>query len=104
VVTAVNPDGEGLNLSVPQLFMQVYPNPVREIIQIKYRVATPMKVTLKLYDMAGKVVATPLNNEFKTVGIYSLNYPVSALSGAIYLATLANGSTVVQSARISITK
>ena len=84
--------------------MESFPNPSADHIHIRYRVADRMKVTLKIYDVTGKVVATPVNNETRNAGSYDLNYSTANLSNGVYYATLANNGQTVQSLKLSVTK
>ena len=84
--------------------MENYPNPSVDRIHIRYRVADKMKVTLKLFDRTGKLIAVPVNDENRTEGSYELNYPVSNLANGIYFATIAVNGTTVQSLKLSVAK
>jgi len=104
VVTSINEDGLGVNVGSPDLFMSVFPNPATDKISIKYHVAGAMKVTLKIYDTLGKVVAIPVNNQLKSAGTYVADYPTGNLAGAVYFATISAGENVVQSVRINVAR
>jgi len=104
IVTAINPVVNGLNISAPRLIMESYPNPATNFIHIKYRVADKMKVTLKLFDVTGKLVSVLVNNESRTEGSYEINYPVGNLANGVYYSTLASDGSTVQSLKISVTK
>ena len=62
---------------------QNYPNPFNPSTSISYQLPAGGYVTLKVYDMLGKVVKT-LVNEYKTEGKYSVNFDGSNLSSGIY--------------------
>ena len=42
------------------------------------------KVSLKIYDMKGRCVATPVNDEMP-VGIHSISVDVSSLAAGVYI-------------------
>ncbi|MCG8373363.1 MAG: endo-1,4-beta-xylanase [Balneolales bacterium] len=63
---------------------QNYPNPFNPVTQISYQVPGNGEVTLKVFDITGRVVAT-LVNESQSPGIYSVAFDASALSSGIYL-------------------
>ncbi|MDP2808130.1 MAG: FG-GAP-like repeat-containing protein, partial [bacterium] len=52
---------------------QNYPNPVKEQTTISYQISQPGKVRLKVYNLAGQVVKTLINEE-KSPGIHSLKW------------------------------
>jgi hypothetical protein len=102
VVTAINDDGLGVNVGSPNLFMSVFPNPATDHINIRYHVAGPMRVTLRIYDSLGKLIAEPVSGEQKSAGNYTSAYSTSKLADHIYFATLSDGDNVVQSVRIEV--
>ncbi len=104
IVTALHPYNFGMNLGAPGLIMESYPNPSADFIHIKYRVADRMKVSLKLFDVTGKLIAVPVNNEFRSAGSYEINYSVSNLANGAYFVTLASNGTTVQSLKLSVAK
>jgi hypothetical protein len=77
-----------VNVGVPTKFdlSQNYPNPFNPSTQINYDLPSDGKVSIKLFDMSGKEVAT-LVNEVKTGGYYSVNFNASSLSSGVYFYT-----------------
>ncbi len=69
---------------------QNYPNPFNPSTLINYQLPISSYVTLKVYDMLGKEVATLVNGE-KKVGVYEVNFDGSQLSGGIYFYRLTAG-------------
>ncbi len=63
---------------------QNYPNPFNPITTIYYSVKEPGFVSLKLYDLLGREVAT-LVSENKIEGSYTINFNASNLSSGIYV-------------------
>ena len=63
---------------------QNYPNPFNPSTTIKYQIPKNGFVSLKVYDILGKVVATLVNEE-KVAGIYELNFNASSLASGVYL-------------------
>jgi hypothetical protein len=63
---------------------QNYPNPFNPVTEISYTLPKPGFVTLKVYDLLGKEVAT-LVNEVKKVGKYSVNFNGESLSSGMYI-------------------
>lgn len=76
---------------------QNYPNPFNPSTNINFEIPHDGKVTLKIYDMMGKEVAT-LVNENKSAGFYSVNFNSSSVSGGlssgvyVYRLSLESGS------------
>lgn len=51
-------------------------------------------VTLKIYDVTGREVATLINGERRAAGVYQLTYDASNLASGTYLYRLQAGSFV----------
>ncbi len=62
---------------------QNYPNPFNPSTRIEYGVKARGLVTIQLYDVLGRVVAT-LVNEVKDAGNYAVTFNASALSSGVY--------------------
>ncbi|MBZ0200145.1 MAG: T9SS type A sorting domain-containing protein, partial [Ignavibacteriaceae bacterium] len=71
--------------------MQNYPNPFNSVTKIKYSIAKPSLVTLKVYDILGREVKT-LVNEYKTNGSYEVLFDASRLASGMYIYKLTAGS------------
>ena len=67
---------------VPSTFKlyQNYPNPFNPSTTIKYAVPKNVKVTLKIYDLLGREIAT-LVNDVKSPGVYSVKWNGKTMSG-----------------------
>jgi len=61
-----------------------YPNPFNPTTTINYQLPKPGLVTLKIYDILGREVAT-LENEQKDQGRYSVNFDASRLASGVYI-------------------
>ncbi|MGE5412444.1 MAG: T9SS type A sorting domain-containing protein [Clostridiales bacterium] len=73
---------------------QNFPNPFNPSTEIKFSVAKAGFVTLKVYDMLGKEVAT-LVNENLTAGSYSTKFNASNLTSGIYIYQLNSNGNVL---------
>jgi photosystem II stability/assembly factor-like uncharacterized protein len=63
---------------------QNYPNPFNPVTTINYQLPTAGIVTLKVYDILGREVAT-LVNEFKQAGFYKAAFNGSSLASGVYI-------------------
>ena len=63
--------------------MPNYPNPFNPVTTIQYQIPNSGFVTLKVYDILGKEVAT-LVNEVKTAGTYNVQWNASAMPSGTY--------------------
>lgn len=72
-------------IGVPNEFalMQNYPNPFNPVSTINYSIAVNSFVSLKVYDLTGKVAAS-LVNEMKSAGYYSVTFDAKNLSSGTY--------------------
>jgi hypothetical protein len=70
----------------PQVFalMQNYPNPFNPSTTIEFTLPEDGKVTLKVYDVLGKVVATLVDGELKAGSVHRATFDASRISSGIY--------------------
>lgn len=82
-----------VNMTAPSSFMlnQNFPNPFNPATTIRYSVPQASKVTVKVYDMLGKEVAS-LVNETKQAGNYEVVFNASQLSSGVYFYKMQAGS------------
>ncbi len=74
----------GQELPVTYDLSQNYPNPFNPTTTINYQLPQTGQVTLKIYDILGKEVAT-LVNEQKNIGRYSVNFDASKIASGVYI-------------------
>ena len=103
VLTSVNPNG-GINVGSPQLLMETFPNPANNEVTLRYRVNSRTKVSMKVYDMTGRVIATPVLNQQRESGTYEVKMPTSTYAPGVYHVTLLNNNQTVQSVKVSIAR
>lgn len=72
---------------------QNYPNPFNPITNIDYIVSVKEQVTIQIFNPAGEVVAT-LVNEVKEPGYYTLSFNAVNLSSGIYFYKMTAGNFV----------
>ena len=74
---------------------QNYPNPFNPSTTIAYGVPQTGKVTLEIFDVLGRKVATLLNGERKSAGRYTVNFNASNLASGMYIYRLQAGNVVL---------
>ncbi|MBK8984196.1 MAG: T9SS type A sorting domain-containing protein [Ignavibacteria bacterium] len=91
VITGVNNNVT----SIPNEFSlsQNYPNPFNPSTKIAYTIPNNGLVTLKIYNLLGKEVAS-LINEVKSAGTYEVNFNGANLSSGVYFYRLESGNFV----------
>jgi hypothetical protein len=72
---------------------QNFPNPFNPTTVINYQLLANTLVTLKIYDVLGRLVKT-LVEERQTAGPHSVTFNASTLSSGVYLYRLTAGSFV----------
>ena len=75
--------------STPRTFglEQNYPNPFNPSTNFEFRIANSELVTLKVFDILGREVAT-LVNEMRPAGVYTVRWNASGLPSGIYFGRL----------------
>ncbi len=83
------------NISIPQEYelFDNFPNPFNPTTIIRYGLPGDGFVTLKIYDILGREVAT-LVNEYKAAGTYNVTFNASNLSSGVYIYRLKSGDFV----------
>ncbi len=66
-----------------QWLIQNYPNPFNPVTTIRYRVATPSYITLKVYDVIGREVTT-LADGYHGRGIHQVQFDGANLASGVY--------------------
>jgi surface protein len=81
------------NIPIKYSLSQNYPNPFNPTTSIEYSVPSKEYVTLKVYDIQGREVAT-LVNEPKEAGKYTVNFDAAKLASGLYIYKLKCGNQV----------
>jgi hypothetical protein len=63
---------------------QNYPNPFNPMTKIDFQLPMDGKVSLKIFDITGREIATLVNNEFKKADYYTVMFNGSNLSSGVY--------------------
>ena len=72
---------------------QNYPNPFNPTTKIKFDIPKQGLVSVKVYDVLGKEVAT-LVNEVKSAGSYNIDFNGTNLSSGVYFYRLESGTFI----------
>jgi hypothetical protein len=82
IFTSVHDDR---TISIPRIdeILPNYPNPFNLLTNIEYRIANSGFVSLKVFDILGREVAT-LVNEVKSPGTYSIRWNASKCTSGMY--------------------
>ena len=72
---------------------QNYPNPFNPTTDIKYQISAVSNVTLKVYDILGREVATLANGK-ENAGSYSVTFDGSRLASGVYFYRLTAGNYI----------
>jgi hypothetical protein len=87
------PTEENSNLPKQFALSQNYPNPFNPTTIIAYQLPVAGNVSLKIFDMLGKEVATLVNGR-QDAGAYTVDFNASQLSSGVYFYRLQSGSFV----------
>lgn len=89
---------------IPHQFVleQNYPNPFNPSTNIRFSIPKAAMVSLTVYDILGKEVAT-LVNEFLEPGTYTSTFSAHSLSSGLYFYRLQTG-TIVETKKMSLLK
>ncbi len=90
VTNIIGIDPTGTNVPAKYSLQQNYPNPFNPSTNIKYALPKSSYVTLKIYDMLGRVVKTVVNS-YQNTGSYIDHVDVSGLASGIYFYTIMAG-------------
>lgn len=80
-----NLSGE-INVGIPNKYelKQNYPNPFNPVTNINFNLPEDSKITLQVFDISGRLLATLINNETLNAGFYSKKFNGSDFSSGVY--------------------
>ena len=84
-VPPVSIDEPGNELPRRAGLAQNYPNPFNPVTNIQFELPAEQQVSLRIYDITGRVVATLANNERMNAGTHTLSFDASRLASGIYM-------------------
>lgn len=80
-------------------FVQAYPNPVKDVLNVNVKTTTDKSLKLKVYDISGHLVGNPVAVN-ATQDLSTAAIPVSHLPSGIYVYTLTENNKVVYKGKI----
>lgn len=90
------PQENGTQLATHIFLEDLYPNPAKQILTIRFNSSYECHVKIKLYDTAGRLVANVFDGEV-TTGINEIQYEFNGLPNGVYIAELdAKGHRMTQ--------
>lgn len=73
------------------------PNPVRTSTLVRFGLAVPAQVTLSIFDLAGRCIATPMLDEAQSAGAHAVELRATGWPSGVYYYRLdAAGSSVIR--------
>jgi hypothetical protein len=91
------------NLAFEYKLFQNYPNPFNPTTNIKYQIANNSLVSLKVYDILGKEIATLVNSK-QSPGTYEVSFEGSNLASGIYFYKLSVDNDQISIKRMTLLK
>ncbi len=82
------------NILLPDRFVlsNIYPNPFNPTTHIDFALPESRKVTITVFDIVGKKVATLLNNQNYKAGTFSIKWNASPLASGLYFIQVQAGN------------
>jgi hypothetical protein len=71
---------------------QNYPNPFNPTTQIAFKIDKANKISMKIYDIAGQLVKTVIDNKNYTAGAHVVTIDMADNSSGVYFTVLNNGN------------
>ena len=87
-------EDKGIASPTAYKLLQNYPNPFNPTTEIKFSIAKSGLVTLKVYDILGREVATLVNRELNT-GNFTVRFNASNLASGTYIYHLSAGDVQI---------
>jgi L-ascorbate metabolism protein UlaG (beta-lactamase superfamily) len=95
IVLSAGATGVGKMGKIPAAYMlsQNYPNPFNPSTTISFALPVQSRVLLKIYDIAGREVATLVNNEVMPAGSYTKQWNAERIPSGVYFYRLQTESS-----------
>ena len=83
---------------------QNYPNPFNPSTTIKFGLKSASLVSLKIYDITGREVATLINNERMNAGIVTKSFTADGLASGVYFYSLSVDNNLISTRKMVLVK
>lgn len=90
--TVTTPCREGEILE-SNLNLNVYPNPFSDFVKIAFELSEESPVTIKLFDISGKLIDLILDKGHMSSGESTIDYSTNHLAGGVYILELSSPNT-----------
>ena len=74
--------------------INLYPNPIKDVITLDYTLAQTSSISIKMVDLQGREVAELLSETGKSAGTYKSTFDMSKYEAGVYFVTLSDGNNV----------
>jgi uncharacterized protein (TIGR02145 family) len=83
---------------------QNYPNPFNPSTQIRFALPESQQVTIRVYDVNGRMIAELVNNQTYSVGNHQVSFDGTGLSTGVYIYNLTTNSGFTMSRKLVLVK
>lgn len=83
---------------------QNYPNPFNPSTVIEFSVPKPSKVSLKIYDVSGRLVKTIFDNAELNAGMFTHTFDASQIASGVYFYSLTADNVLIDSKKMAVVK
>ncbi len=81
-------DEPGREIPEGVTLMQNYPNPFNPVTNISFKLPDSEQVSLAVYDLTGRRVATLIDNQMRSSGMHVIAFDASRLASGVYIYSL----------------
>ncbi|MCH8567717.1 MAG: phospholipase D-like domain-containing protein [Balneolales bacterium] len=103
-VGSVDISDPDLDIPIHASLSQNYPNPFNPMTNIQFELPQHQQVTLQVFDVTGRVVATLLNNQPMQAGLHTMVFDGSRLASGVYLYRLQLDNGRVMTRKMTLIK
>ncbi len=105
-ITKVMPTSAENEVTTAEKFTihQNYPNPFNPSTQISFSLPFTTSVTIEVFDLTGRKVATVINNKTHSSGTHSYQFDATNLSSGIYLYKISGSNGFTELKRMTLIK